>query len=529
MQEENNENKEVPVSPESECGVDVTFPEHTELGSTITPEEVAAPETIPVRVEVPATEIEVSAEQERFTQLERPRADNAQMDMEILVPLAKEYDENKDVLLCLPAEEEDVIKSVLDNMPNIDITKTTSGEEWYRTTEAAFYSTPFQGAFKKTLRRKNAKFRQFVDSEKGPMGTAAPRFNDSTGRLTGAAAVMRVRSLAGLGSVVRVPLWHSGFWISIKAPGDGALLELHRRLSEEKITLGRVTYGLAFANNSVMYTGWLMDFAISHIYDSTLHAELQPNMREHISCFDIPTVIWALACVIWPGGFPYARALLDPHSQETITIKEKVLIGKMFFTDTASLTPWQVSHMANSHGNMMTESSIKRYREEFTRGKGRSVPLNDSLSVNIRNPSLDQYLTSGQKWINGIVNMVDRAFASPPNDGVRDNYILNQGKATNMRQFIHFVESFIVDGSTVDDADTVEDIINNLSENDEIRDIFFKEVREYIEDSTVSLIAIPAEHGEKAPLPRFPHLIAIDPLSVFFILLEQRIPRIVER
>jgi hypothetical protein len=301
-------------------------------------------------------------------------------------------------------------------------------------------------------------------------------------------------------------------------------------MTEEKITLGRQTYGLAFANNSVIYNGWLMDFALAHVYDSSLKTELQENMRNHISSLDIPTIAWGLACVIWPGGFPYARSVLDQTTEQNKVIKEILKIGKLLFVDNASLSAWQISHMANSHGSTMTLESISRYRDEFTRGKGRVVKIADKLNITLRNPSLDQFLTSGQKWVHNIVNMVDRSFGLPPSDGVRDSYILDQGKATNMRQYAHFVESIDADGQTIDDLETVEQTIDALSSDDDIRKAFFDGVKNYIEDSTIAVVAIPVtEVGEKTNLPRFPHLLAIDVTSVFFILLVQKIPHIQAR
>ena len=479
--------------------------------------------------EQPVADVPVAEEQPPVVRAPRPPSTNTQQDSEVYAPLAKAVTEN-DVLLSLPPDSQANIAAALDAMPNINLTETREGDEWLNNLRASTYSVPFRDYFAATLARPNAAYRQTVPSERGPLAAGAPRFNDNTTKLTGERAVLRIRALTGLGSVVRIPLWHSGFWISIKAPGDGALLELNRRLAEEKITLGRATYGLAFANNSVLYAGWLMDFALAHIYDSSLKTELQPSMRERISSLDIPIIAWGLACVIWPGGFPYARSVLSPDGESQKVIKEKLLVGKLMFTDTSSLSQWQISHMASNHGSTMTAEMLERYRAEFTRGKGRTIDLTPNLKVTLRNPSMDQYLTSGMKWVNGIVNMVDRALGMPPSDGVRDNYILDQGKATNMRQYSHFVESIDADGQLIDDAETLEASFDALSSNDDIRDTFFKAVRDFVEDATVSVIAIPVtEEGEKSELPRFPHLLAIDPLSVFFILLVQKIPQIQAR
>ena len=161
---------------------------------------------------------------------------------------------------------------------------------------------------------------------------------------------------------------------------------------------------------------------------------------------------------------------------------------------------------------------LDRYRSEFIRGKGRSIKLNDSISATLRIPNVNQYLTSGQKWVNNIVNMVDKAFSIQPNDGIRDSYIMDQGKATNMRQFAHFVESLEVPDGMIDDVDTLDQTFDALSSSDVIREAFFKGIKSFIEDSTIAVIAIPVtEDAEVSDLPRFPHLLPIDVMSVFFI------------
>lgn len=500
------------------------------IAASVTPVTTSAnvPDPVP-----PVTQQGPTAEPvhvESIVKPPRPPSTTVQQDAEIFVPLDKPYDPSQ-ILLCVPSDTAENIAAAASEMPNIDLESTETENEWVGTIKAARFAVPAAGWFTATANRTDAKYRQAVQSEKGPLAAGAPKFNDSAnGKLTGERGVLRIRALTGLGSVVRIPLWHSGFWITIKAPSEGAMLELNRRLAEEKITLGRASYGLAFANNSVFFAGWIMDFALNHIYDSSLKPELQPNLRERISSLDIPIIAWGLACVIWPGGFPYARSVMDQTKEESKVIREKINVGKMLWVDNASLTPWQISHMAGSHGSNMTADAIDRYRNEFTRGKGRVVKLNENISVTLRSPSLDQYLSSGQKWVNNIVNMVDRAFGLPPNDGVRDSYIMDQGKATNMRQFSHFVESLDAAGSIVDDVETLDQTFDALSANDEIREAFFDGVKAFIEDATMAIVAIPVtENEEKSDLPRFPHLLPIDALSVFFILLVQKIPQIQAR
>lgn len=473
---------------------------------------------------------QIPVEINNVVESEKKPTPNVIQESEIFSPITNK-DEEDGIVISFPSDTQENIEKAIDEMPNVDIEETQDGADWVNRVRAARYSIPHKNWFLRTVGRQESAYRQYVESEKGKLAAGGLKFNDAiNGKLTGERAVLRVRALTGLGSTIMVPLWHSGFWLTLKAPTEGAMLELNRRLSEEKIQLGRSTYGLAYANNSVFFAGWLVDFALNHVYDTSLKPEVSVDIRTHISQYDVPIIIWGLACTIWPNGFPYARAVMNQTTEQNKVIKEKVNLGKLLWPDTASLTPWQVSHMAQRHGSTMTKESLERYRSEFTRGKGRAIKLTENITVMLRTPSLDQYLTSGQKWVNGIVNMVDKAFGMNPNEGMRDSYIMDQGKATNMRQYSHFVESLEVAGDTIDDVDTVEQTFDALSSSDSIRDAFFNGVKEFIEDSTIAIVAIPVtEDEDRSELPRFPRLLPLDVMSVFFILLTGKVMQVQSR
>lgn len=456
---------------------------------------------------------------------------NVIQDFKTAVPLD---DTNKDTpsLLALPSDTAANIREAISNMPNVDFTKTADGNNWINNLRTASIAVPQNEWFYKTVERPGSAYKQKVDSERGTLTAGAPKFNDDTNtKLTGERAVLRVRSLLGLGSIVQIPLWHSGFWISIKAPTEASLLELNRRIADEKISLGRNTYGLAFANTSVFFAGWIMDFAIQHIYNTTLKPEVESEIRKHVSTLDIPIIAWGLACVIWPKGFPYSRSVLDQTNEPNKVIREKLEVGKLLWVDNNSLTPWQISHMAMRHGNNMTKENLERYSSEFTIGKGRTIPLIEGCDITFKVPKLDDYLISGQKWVNNIIAMVDKAFSFEQNNDDRDTYIIEHGKATNMRQYAHWVESITVGNNIIDDLETLEQTIDTLSAEDSVRKEYFKSIRAFIEDATMAIVAIPVTENTdiNADLPRFPHLIPIDALSVFFILLVQKTSQIQNR
>lgn len=453
---------------------------------------------------------------------------STQMDYPVFEPIGS--DEISEFVLSIPAAGMDA-EAPYQSRQYGDYMKNNGHDlDWWRLKRMAGWINMRDNVHAQTSEREGSAFRQGVQSERGLLTAAAPSFKDTENvKLTGERAMLRVRSLLNMGTIVQIPLWHSGFWVSLKAPTEAEILELHFRMAQEKTEFGRLTNGLAFSNETVFFTSMMMDFALAHLYDSSLKDTGEVNVRSKIVALDIPILLWGLACVIWPRGFQYARSIIKDDEHKII--REKLNLSKLLWTDTSALTPWQVSHMANRSGNQMTNESVDRYRTEFTRGQARLIELAPGLSMTLKVPTADHYIRSGQSWINSIILMVDSVFGVSDDPKVREEQLFNHGRAANMRQFGHWVESIqLTNGNTIEDEDSIEQTLDVVSSVDEMRDKYRDGIRKYIEDSTVSLVAVPAVGDEeKSELARFPHLLPLDAVATFFTLLIQRVDQIKNR
>lgn len=419
------------------------------------------------------------------------------------------------------------------NFPeSLDLERDRETTDWADTQQKAVFFTPAASRFSATVARPGSKFTQGVEYEGKTLAAGAIKLEDPVGgKLTGERAVNWVRALVGMGHMVQIPLWHSGFWVTIKTPSDGEQLEFNMLVSEEKIAMGRQSYGLAFSNSTSFMTGHMMDFIMNHVIDSSLKDVR--DIREHIVAQDYHTLAWGMACAIWRTGFQYRRATILPDGSFGPIVEALLAVPKISWTDHASLTEWQKSHMAQRHGRNMTVEQLKRYRSEFNIAQTRTVRLSEEhdISVELRMPMINDFITSGQKWINNIVQRVDQLMARTGNqDGQSRNTRINDlSKASMCRQYTHWVGAIIAKGVTIDNVDDIENTFDDLSSIDEIRETFFKEVGKFIDDTTVSVIAVPAIDNSSEPLPRFPHLVLLDPVETFFTLLGQKAARIAAR
>jgi hypothetical protein len=239
-----------------------------------------------------------------------------------------------------------------------------------------------------------------------------------------------------------------------------------------------------------------------------------------------------MACAIYPKGFQYSRSVLAGENQEKKEVKGLLNVSKLQFVDRRMLTPKQVAHMSRRVGNTMTDEMLENYQAEFNL-RERRVQLEEGLEMTLKVPTIDEYLSAGHRWIDSITDMVDRAFGRDQSDEQRDRYISHKGKATVMRQFAHWVKDVVEAGDrevVFNDTETIDMMMDTLSQVDDIRTKYFEAIHKFIDETTVSVIATPTvAASEENVLPRFPHLVPIDALYTFFTLLVQKNNRIQAR
>lgn len=380
-----------------------------------------------------------------------------------------------------------------------------------------------------SVKRAESAWKQAVDSDGTKIGISKAKFGSSTsGIISGERALMKVSGALGLGSTVQVPLWHTGIWVTLKAPSESSLLELDRRISNEKITLGRYTSGMAFSNTSVYTVNFVINFILNHVVDSSIKNVSVDALKALIKVTDIPALIAGIESAIYPTGYKYSRpCTVNPTTCQHVTTG-LVSIPKLTWTDNAALTDTQRRHMAK-RDKKFTPEEIEAYQNEHTRGNNREVKINDTLALTIFVPTLDRYIESGTVWVDGIVKLLETTLNTSMDSEQRDQYILAQGKLTTVRQYGHWVKEIIVDEDIINDIETIEDTLSLLSSDNEITDKIFTALGEYIDDSIISLMAIPkytcpkCQGEEEGNLENFPHLLPIDAVRTFFTLLDQRI------
>lgn len=446
------------------------------------------------------------------------------------------------VVLTIPAAREDVIDQVISTWPAEQIQSYHDGRMFVDSLREGYrHSLPAE-TYASTLEDPESEWTQGVSADVGVLQAGRPRYStDNSPVLTGERAVNRILGAIGGtgGGLIQIPLWHSGFWVTLRTPSDDQWLALEYEMTASKIALGRSTGGAAFSNNAVYANKAIMNLFSECVYDTTLVEKDPSYIARVIDVNDIPHIAWGLAVAQYPRGFHYARAVLEKDPTKKRVIKELINIARCQFVNRRALTAAQIAHMCRRMGSSMDKESVTKYRDGFTRNKGRRVQLNDSVAIRLRSPMLEDYVTAGEAWVNSVVQLIDKTvgYGKEIEAEKRNLMIEDSARATYLRQFTHYIEAFEIlnpnNGeveSEVLDRETIEITCNGLSRDEEITDKIISECQKYINDTTIAIIAVPTENEfEENRLADFPHLLPLDVITTFFTLGRHRSSKIRDR
>jgi hypothetical protein len=409
----------------------------------------------------------------------------------------------------------------------------TSDDVWARVTKGSVRSMPSADGYVAPLADGTREWKKGIDTAQGLLRSSAPNVRLRQGvKLIGHQAVAFATQALKIGQVYSVMLVHSGFWVRLRAPSESSILELHRQLQAEKVSLGRATWGLLFSNTSSYFTQRLLDFTLEHVLDTSVNNPNEADLRDLISVHDLPILFWGLARAHWPNGFQFSRSCIRDASKCKHVSHGMLNLGELFRIDNKALTASQRKHMASVGKNTMSMESLQRYREEFLRGSTSNVTLkagDGTVNMTLRSPTAAQHIRAGQDWVQSIEDAYPAALEMSEDE--RDAYLWSQGRASTMRQYTHYVQSITVADQVLDDPETVAMLLDNLSKDEAVRLAFMKAVAKFIDDSVVAMVALQTYRcpscnelqtagREKG---RFPDYIPLDAGAIFFSLVAQRV------
>jgi hypothetical protein len=414
-----------------------------------------------------------------------------------------------------------------------------SKREWREASEAMteFY-TPGM-LYQERFEDPTSNFQQgLLQPDNSLLQFASPKFRKSDGELKGELALLKVSKALGQGDVLTIQLPHSGINVTVKPPGERAIINFYNAVFREKIALGRMTAGLTLTNFSVYINNRLFDFIIDHVHSVNYGDIPKTELRKYIKLPDFYMLATGLAAAMYPNGFEYQRPCVSADGKCNFVAEGLINLIKLHWVDNSALTDLQKQILSETRPGKLTIDHYTKYQMDHTRMVNKSFTLDNGMKFYLRTPTFDEYVTDGMQWVSKINASIDAIIVTDGDEEESRGQMLQQYvKSSTLRQFSHFVDYLEIDGSPITDRDTLNGALEILSADDDHREQIFKEILKYKSESVIAVIGIPeykcpACHADQNTEPVNEGLVSVIPLDVmnlFFTLLTLRMSRILER
>lgn len=356
---------------------------------------------------------------------------------------------------------------------------------------------------------------------------AQPRTDNEL--LSGMAALMKVQALTSTGRRVTWPMWSSGVWLSMRAPILEELVELERRIVESKSILGRTTHGFIFSNQGAYVESLLIDFALNHVFDSSLKNWSVELLRNTLKHDDLQALAIATAATIYPNGFNYAQPCMANPANCNHVARDLINPMKLAWTDLARLSEKQRKFMAVSQTTKRELKEILEYQEEFT-----ALPCavreyeNGAIRLVFRVPTMQEAVTSGMEWITTLEQKTEETFGVTLRGKNRDDYLAQVASSARAVLYASWIKEIqIPDEETeyvqlITDPESIMAALKAWSSNSELTEQLFADVLEFINKSIVTLVGIPnyacpaCNKWHYTAQGAISRIVPVDAVSVFF-------------
>lgn len=355
------------------------------------------------------------------------------------------------------------------------------------------------------------------------------------GSLSGQTAVARFTSLLGIGEVIQLPLWHSGFWLTIKPPKTSELINLEMALGNNEITLGRETNTLVYSNYSVVFNRIVTNFIFEHLVSSSLKLPAGEDIRSYISVQDLYPMVLGLLTSMYPDGINVTRSCINNVTLDDeqkpkcdFVVTAKLDTKKLLWLDRQRLSKNMLETMSKRTPDSVSVNEVKEYQLSIQSMSDKTIDLKTSNGTNIQIklsiPKLDTYVINGESWIQEVIKNSEELFTSADTSEVKNNKVNEILMSVIFGIYNVFVSEINDSGGVVKDRDTIDEILNVLSSDYDLFNTFMRDVENYITKSAIAIVATqnyicPNCKGEQTSASvdnRFEEFIPLNILETFF-------------
>ena len=321
------------------------------------------------------------------------------------------------------------------------------------------------------------------------------------------AALLKLSRAVGIGSHIQIPLWHSGFWITIRPLKDIEIINLTLDLSNEITKLSRSTLASMHTIFNLPYITTAMKYIQDAIISTTLKLDEEDDIFEFINVNDIYTILWGMAKSMYPKGLDIIlpcknNYTVDPETKlPKCTYKERVHVDvdKLLWVDRSMLSTEHLAHMAKRQPNSVTKEEVKNYVESLPTNEEEIVTFQGEDGTNIE---ITFHIPNVKKYVDScyfIVEEVQETLTDvirKSNVNLRDDEKVEAIKervltTLYLKGYSHLIKEIRVEDGIIEDIPTIAETLEIINGSDELFRQVKEKILEIVNRKLITTIGVP--------------------------------------
>lgn len=316
-------------------------------------------------------------------------------------------------------------------------------------------------------------------------------------------AVARFTKFIDAGEIIQVPLWHSGFWVTIKPFKQKDFINLEQEVGENHVSLGRETTSLIYSNYGVIVNRIICNFIARHITEYTVKLPDTENVFDYINIQDLNVLILAILSTVFPKGLEYTKACSNNlKSTDGVKACNNILHAKLdpkklLFVNRQALSKDMLDHMAMRRPNSVSLDAVKEYQRKIKELQPMKISILDGkVDVVVENPSVNKYIDVGEKWVEAVIKETEDLLTENADLTAKNSRIEKMVSTMLLGIYNSYVKAIISHEPSGDitytDPEVLDSMLDRLSEVDETVKPFMDKMNEFITASAIAVVATPA-------------------------------------
>lgn len=302
---------------------------------------------------------------------------------------------------------------------------------------------------------------------------------------------------SGMGLKGRFDLLNSGVSMRINKFSDLTMMAIHQEFVTAQEDMAIDLFGIAPHATNVHAIRMILEAMSPHILHINLKVDTILDAFDHILITDVNPMITAWLAVTYPRGYPINLFCIEDINKCNHVDQVNIMFDKTIKHNDSKLDDAAREYI-NDWRNDHTIEDQKAYIERIVPTK--NIPLKDLGStsegfVTLQIPTVNQFLTESELWINGLEARVLEQFKTNISKETRMHYITQLRAVTWLRQYSPYVKSITYidedgDGEEYVKTDRAEifDFLDELSGSDTDINIFGGILVNYINSSKVTAV-----------------------------------------